>query len=263
MPPPRLPLELLLEIVSNVNTKTFVTVLYASRTLAHDLLASSKLRRLHPQLLDQLHLANHNKAYLLSVLLPHTSISADRGALQSAAAVGALDAVRVLLEHGAELYPNVGKTQSAVTVAARNGHCDVVRLLLEHPQAEYSPEALCAAAENGHLLVVAMLLADARQTHRMHELQRALCRAVAGGVVSIVKLLLIMAEAKGMSLDLTRGDEEGTPLQVAAKYGRIDVVRWLLEQESARAAIDAQAGNSGRTALHFAGVCFPPPAFIW
>jgi len=259
--PPRLPLELLLEIVSNVSSKTFVAVLYSSRSLALGLLASTKLRRQHPTLLDQLHLAIHNKSYLLSVLLPHTSVSADRGALQSAAAVGALDAVRVLLAHGAELYPSVGKTQSALTVAARNGHGEVVRLLLAHPRAEYSPEALCAAAGNGHTLVVAVLLADARQAPRLPDLQRALCRAAASGVVAIVTLLLLVAESRGTPLDLARADDEdGTPLQVAAKHGRSDMVRWLLEQDAVRAAIDAQAGNSGRTALHFAGVSLLRPA---
>jgi ankyrin repeat protein len=251
---PRLPLELLLDILHLTDTKTFATALYSSAALAHSLLSSMRLRARHAALLDPARLASKNKAYLLSVLLPHVGI--DRHSLHSASLTGAADAVRVLLAHGAQLSPPVARRQNALTAAARHGHVEVVKLLLAHPSAEYTPDALAAAADQGHALLVAVLLADPGQqlTRTGRDLYLAFCRAIAAGEVGVAKLILHWSERCGAGLDLRQRDADGVaPLLLAAKFGRVEAVKWLLEREEVRGEIDAQDWANGWTALHWAG----------
>ncbi|KAA8892968.1 ankyrin repeat-containing domain protein [Sphaerosporella brunnea] len=247
----RLPLELLLDILQLSDSKTFISALYTSPTLADAVLACTRLRARHSALLDQSRLAANNKAYVLSALLRH--VGPERNALHAAAVAGAADAVRVLLLHGAELSPAVARRQNPLTAAARGGHVDVAKLLLAHPSAEYTPDALAVAAEQGHGMLVAVLLADGVQQRgrTARDLYLAFCRAVAAGAVAAAQLILRWS---GEGLDLRQRDADGAaPLLLAARFGRVDAVRWLLEREDVRADIDAQDWANGWTALHWAG----------
>ena len=79
--------------------------------------------------------------------------------LHLVAKFGLLDAVRYLLEHGAELEAATKKGYTALHGAAWYGHLEVCMYLLEHgaetgAQIKNGSTALHFAAQGGHLKVV-------------------------------------------------------------------------------------------------------------
>ena len=139
-----------------------------------------------------------------------------------AAANGHDALVRLFLEQGVNPIPNPedpgqdSAIRSLLVLAARNGYESLVRLLLEHGATADRPvvgryqTTLSVAAEEGHL--------------------------------GIVKLL---AQAQ---CDIQfRGINGWTPLIHAAKKGRVDVVRFLLDD-----GVDHNIGTDGETAICWA-----------
>ncbi|CAK9019884.1 unnamed protein product [Durusdinium trenchii] len=81
----------------------------------------------------------------------------------SAAALGYLEVVRMLLEAGAEKNAATQDGETALMAAARDGHLEVVQVLLEagaekNAATQDGETALMAAARDGHLEVVQVLL---------------------------------------------------------------------------------------------------------
>jgi ankyrin repeat protein len=157
-------------------------------------------------------------------------------ALQAAAAKGYRTIVKLLVESGANIGTIGGEYTSALWAAAtcsryRGDHGKVIRFLLESgansiPHGKYD-NSLQAASEEGRENIVRELLRNgADGKYWDNELYRgtALSRAVVGGHVSIVDLLI----EHGANPNHTRG-QHGTPLQWAISSGHEGIVRSLVK----------------------------------
>ena len=167
--------------------------------------------------------------------------------LSNAAAVGRMDIVRLLLEHGAD--PNLPEEQiaprgKALYSAVYQGHYDIAKLLLEHgafpnPPVESSGDALWVAQEwRPDKRMEQLLLSYGATPAKEHTDQdwpktphnwlriSALHEAARKGDVEEAKRLL------DAGADLTARDEHlgSTPLAWAAKFGQRAMVEFLLEQ---------------------------------
>jgi ankyrin repeat protein len=164
--------------------------------------------------------------------------------VSNAAAVGRLDIVQLLLDHGAD--PNLAEEQiapkgKALYEAVMHRHYEIAKLLLEHgafpnPPVESSGDALWVAREfrpdkRMEELLVAYGATPAPEdpegwpkgwTNWLHI--SPLHQAAQGGDVAKAKSLI---EA---GADLTARDEHlrSTPLAWAAKFGQLEMVRFLL-----------------------------------
>jgi ankyrin repeat protein len=166
--------------------------------------------------------------------------------LANAAAVGRIDIVQVLLDHGAD--PNLPEEQfapkgRALYSAVYNGHYEIAKLLLErgafpNPPVESSGDALWISREwRPDQRIEQLLLSygaappeerrDEDWPTREHNWLRVspLHEAARKGDVNMAQQLL----ASGA--DLTARDEHlrSTPLAWAAKFGQLDMVKFLLQ----------------------------------
>lgn len=175
--------------------------------------------------------------------------------LANAAAVGRMDIVQVLLDHGAD--PNLPEEQyapkgRALYSAVYHGHYEIAKLLLErgafpNPPVESSGDALWIAREwRPDKRMEQLLLAygatptpeqqaedwptQAYNWLRISPLHEA---ARKGDVKEAKKLL-------DAGADLNARDEHNrsTPLGWAAKYGRLDMVKFLLERGAPKSLPD-------------------------
>ena len=167
--------------------------------------------------------------------------------LSNAAAVGRMDIVQLLLEHGAD--PNLPEEQiapwgKALYSAVHHGHYEIAKLLLErgafpNPPVESSGDALWVSRElRPNKRMEQLLLSygarpaqeqqDEDGATRAHNWLRIspLHEAARKGDVREAKKLL---EA---GADLTARDEHlrSTPLAWAAKYGQLEMVNFLLKR---------------------------------
>ena len=165
--------------------------------------------------------------------------------LSNAAAVGRLDIVQLLLDHGAD--PNLPEEQiapkgKALYSAVSNGHYEVAKLLLEHgafpnPPVESSGDALWWSQERRPDKRMEQLLLSygAKPTtgHAGEDWPREaynwlrvspLHEAARNGDVAAAKKLL------DAGADLTARDEHlgSTPLAWAARFGQLEMVKFLL-----------------------------------
>jgi ankyrin repeat protein len=154
-------------------------------------------------------------------------------------------------------YPEYTPSHQALQVAAKSGRLDAVRLLLEHGADVNAPPladlcefggkartALQAAAESGNLELVRCLLdvgADVESRVRSpREEGTALRFAAMIGSISIVTLLI----QEGADVNAPAIGEYGrTPVEEAAEEGRLDTVQLL---------IDMGADSAGSSALNYA-----------
>jgi ankyrin repeat protein len=175
--------------------------------------------------------------------------------LSNAAAVGRLDIVQLLLDHGAD--PNLPEEQfapkgKALYSAVQNGHYEIAKLLLErgafpNPPVESSGDALWVSREWRPDKRMEQLLlsygATPRQERpdeewptREHNWLRIspLHEAARNGDVERARTLL------DAGADLTARDEHlrSTPLAWAAKYGRLEMVTFLLERGAPKSLPD-------------------------
>jgi len=123
-----------------------------------------------------------------------------RTPLNAAARGGHLEAVKLLLSHGAEVDRVVSGDATALIDAARNGHVDIVSLLLES-----GADANRAVPGDGSALIAAAL----------------------SGRAESVRLLLRYGAHPSLSVP---GD--GTPLAAASIRGNDEVLEMLLEQRA-------------------------------
>ena len=175
--------------------------------------------------------------------------------LSNAAAVGRMDIVHVLLDHGAD--PNLPEEQfapkgKALYAAVYHGHYEIAKLLLErgaypNPPVESSGDALWVSREWRPDERMEQLLlsygATPSQEHReedwptrAHNWLRVtpLHEAARQGDVAEAKKLL------DGGADLTARDEHlrSTPLAWAAKFGQLDMVKFLLERGAPKSLPD-------------------------
>ena len=170
--------------------------------------------------------------------------------VSNAAAVGRIDIVQLLLDHGAD--PNLPEEQiaphgKALYNAVFHGHYDIAKLLLErgaypNPPVESSGDALWVSREFRPNRRMEQLLVSYGAKHAgderpeegnwlhispLHEAARK------GDVVEAKKLLEAGA-------DLTARDEhiQSTPLAWAAKFGQLKMVKFLLQQGAPKSLPD-------------------------
>jgi ankyrin repeat protein len=149
--------------------------------------------------------------------------------LHIAAEEGKLDAVRFLLEIGAE--PNAINTfkETALHAAAAAGHLEVVKCLKDHGAdrniKNFNKERpIYFAAENGHLAVLEYLFKKEHLNLSNDDGNSLLHIAAKKGHHKIVKFL---KEEGAKSSKRNHKDE--LPLQLAVKKGRLKVVKLLLK----------------------------------
>eukprot|EP00435_Cladocopium_sp_Y103_P017390 s88_g4.t1 len=152
--------------------------------------------------------------------------------LHAVAIQGHLEAVRLLLEAGAELETRITAIDGTVPLhlAACYGHLDVVRVLVEagaekdQPATDSELTPLYAAVDRGHLDVLRFLVEAGAKTETVGH-NSPLHFAAKKGHLDIVSFLIDI----GANKDEPKTDTGHTPLHVAAIRGHLDVVRLLVE----------------------------------
>jgi ankyrin repeat protein len=174
--------------------------------------------------------------------------------LSNAAAVGRMDIVQLLLDHGAD--PNRGEEQiapkgKALYSAVYHGHYDIAKLLLErgafpNPPVESSGDALWVAQEfrPDKRMEELLLSYGATPTERTGEDWPTAMNAWLGisplhqaarkGDVEEARKLL------DAGADLTARDEHlgSTPLAWAARFGQLEMVKFLLQRGAPKSVPD-------------------------
>jgi ankyrin repeat protein len=172
--------------------------------------------------------------------------------LYYASLAGLVKSARHLLETGADVNVQGGKSGNALQAASLGGHEGVVRLLLEkgahvNAQGGRRGNALQAASLHGHDVVVRLLLekgADVNAQGGFHD--NALMAASEYENEAVVRLLL----DRGADVN-AYGGCYGNPLQAASMCGNEVVLQLLLEKG---ADVNAQGGFYGN-ALMAASEC--------
>lgn len=180
-----------------------------------------------------------------------------QGTLYSAAEMGNVDLVKLLVKKGVEVNRKKKGTFSAPSLtplmkAAEEGHVRVAKVLIdaganintksEREQAKFPITPLSRAALSGETDLVKMLLKNGAKVQKPYGV-KALHNAIAEGHVLIVRALM----ESGMDVEI-RGDGGDTPLMTAAKFGELHSVKLLLQKGA-----DVQATDeSGETPLHHA-----------
>ncbi len=190
------------------------------------------------------------------------------GALYWAARCGKKQIVELLIARGMDVDSRDYKNEEiAIIGAMERKHYDVVKLLLEHgadPDAEhrYDGSLLRQAAEVGDQDLVKLILEKKNENKTNEQKTRhgvamnpksskpkpkstgALAEAAEKGNLAIVKLLV----DSGVDINEQSGERKGNPLMVAAAFGKIEVLTYLLEKGADIAARDSK----GSTALLYA-----------
>jgi ankyrin repeat protein len=165
---------------------------------------------------------------------------------------GRVDAVRLLLDEGAEVDRASKKGWTPLYVACGKGHVAVARLLLAkgadvNRADKNGATPLYIACLKGHVDAARLVLEKGAEVDRATKDGRTPLQAAChGGHVDAARLLL----DDGAALD--RADKNGsTPLFIACWKGHIDAVRLLL----ARGADIERANQQGKTPLDTAKNC--------
>ncbi len=172
-------------------------------------------------------------AFGVAVVAATVAATLTESPVADAAMRGDVEAVRDLIESGADVNAPQGDGMTALHWSARSGDPGLVALLVEagaepDPRTRiggYTPLHLSAAA--GHAEAMDALLeagADARARTTMVGAAEPLHFAAASGSTDAVQLLL----AHGAAVDVQEGSRGQTPLMFAAAKNRLDVVRMLL-----------------------------------
>lgn len=164
-----------------------------------------------------------------------------------AAATGDAEVLKLLLTQGFDVKTRLGGVD-VLTTAAGAGHLEAVRAILDggadpNPSSDVAP--LSIAAEEGHLSIVRLLVErGATIDAQGPDSWTALLWAASSGHFDIVTYLLRV----GAKAEITAGEKMTTPLHMAAANGHADVVAILL---SDGVAVSPKAYN-GATPLHYA-----------
>lgn len=147
---------------------------------------------------------------------------------------------QILLDHGAD--PD-DSTSSPLLFACRNGHEEMVKTLLDGGANvnfvdSNGENPLEAAARRNHLRIVQLLL-DHGIYFRLYGI-KALWFAAQNGFGEIVRVLL----EKGLSPNISPSPEQGSPLGVALRNGRRDIVRILLSHDANVFESDVEVATS-------------------
>uniref|UniRef100_H2YLD4 Uncharacterized protein n=1 Tax=Ciona savignyi TaxID=51511 RepID=H2YLD4_CIOSA len=168
-------------------------------------------------------------------------------ALMEASMDGHVEVARLLLDSGAQVNMPADSFESPLTLAACGGHVELAELLIQRGASleevndeGYTP--LMEAAREGHEEMVALLLAkNAIVNAKTEETQEtALTLACCGGFLECAELLV----KAGADIEIGCS----TPLMEAAQEGQLELVKFLIQQDSNVHATT----SSGDTALSYA-----------
>src|SRR6266404_566987 len=173
-----------------------------------------------------------------------------RSALRRASENGRVDVVKFLLEQQADVNVQDDEGASPLHRAAMSGFREACRLLLMHGANAESQDfvegtPLHTASWNGHCDIVEELCVHgANANARDNQLWTPLHLASMQGHLEIVKSLVCRRSA-----GITNTNEDGeTPLDVASRFGRLEIARFLVEQGADSMTKD----KDGQTLLHSA-----------
>jgi ankyrin repeat protein len=145
--------------------------------------------------------------------------------LLNASASGKLDVVQLLFDRGVVH----SEKEQALVNAAREGHNSIVQLLIENGADVHAfmNQPARESAEKGHTAVVRTLLDAGADMDAIHD--HLISVAERGNLAGVNNLVRIGA-------DINIHDDE--PLKAAARAGRTDVVRFLLDNGANRESLD-------------------------
>jgi ankyrin repeat protein len=158
-----------------------------------------------------------------------------RTPLCSAYEGGHLDAMRLLLEHGADVDVHYNKAGLLLHYASFCGQADVIHLLLQHNAdvntgADSNVTPLHAASMRGQARAAELLLEHGANVNAQDRtLGTPLHHASEYGYLEVVQILL----RHGADVNI-RGRNDWTPFQVATSNGHVDVAQLLLEHGAER-----------------------------
>ncbi|RYP15969.1 hypothetical protein DL765_005409 [Monosporascus sp. GIB2] len=149
-------------------------------------------------------------------------------ALHHAAKRGSVEIVKLLLDHGANINAMTATSLTATNLACLFGHTDVLSVLARrgadlNSSGSAAEPPLKVAIESGNEFLVDVLLNNGVSANTVFpDGSTALNKAVWS--LKLVKKLLEMGAMPNTA------DEDGwTPLQIAASYGNLDVVKALID----------------------------------
>ena len=170
-------------------------------------------------------------------------------AIHKASFEGDVVAVKTLLSSGSDIEARTGDGDTPMMTAATQGHLSIVRIFCENFGAavnavdQYGDTALHRAARFFEVVQVLLSCGASASTSNLSGDMPLHCAAWYGDV-RVMRLLV------GHHADVNaRGQGGESPLAVAARRGKLDAVRFLLERGGAAvSAVDAR----GHTALQAA-----------
>jgi ankyrin repeat protein len=157
--------------------------------------------------------------------------------LTGAAYKGRLDAVRLLLDRGAD--PNLVSDATPLINAAEGGHVDIVSLLLDRGAnidqiTQGRQNALIRASGKGHLEVVKLLVARGADVNarawvaRQNVVKKANGETVVKTLYNFTRVIVKKDGTRKIVYDTSKPGEWRTPLGMARKGGHQAVVDFLL-----------------------------------
>ncbi|XP_071444003.1 alpha-latrotoxin-Lg1a-like [Hetaerina americana] len=171
-----------------------------------------------------------------------------------------LDIVKYLIEKGANINSRGEYGNTPLHVAAKHGNLDIIKYLVEHQAANFNernnngrtPLDMTVGSRHGKLDVVKYLIdqgasINGRDNYGLTLLHHAaLCDQISECDQDVIKYLI---EKKGANADVNAKDNDGhTPLYLAVKYGKLNIVKYLIENGANANVRD----NYGDTLLNFA-----------
>jgi ankyrin repeat protein len=199
--------------------------------------------------------AEDNKAWLVELLLKGKNIDIERRgvsewtALHNAVESGSLEALKLLLSHGADVNALTEESWTPLHAAAWNGRTEITKLLLSHGAdvkctIKNGSTALYLAAEFNYVESVRELLSHGADIDRASDSGHTpLHIAISeNSMESARELIAHGADVKAVTPD------SWTPLHIAAWKGKTEIMKSLL---SHGANIDSAIAD-GSTALHIA-----------
>ncbi|XP_033631150.1 transient receptor potential cation channel subfamily A member 1-like [Asterias rubens] len=180
--------------------------------------------------------------------------------LHFAARYGCTQAVRALINHGANCDASTTNGQRPIHLAARRGLADVIQVLMEADKGQVNVRnndlitPLHMVALNGNVEALRLLITygakiDVKDINNISPIMLS----VSSGHLDMTETILKTASSQDLSTNdiLEDTDNEGNSLlHAAAKNGHAKLVEFLLRNG---ASVDVQK-NSGQTPLHLAAV---------
>jgi len=162
-----------------------------------------------------------------------------------------VNAIRKLLNNGANVNQNIGNGRSPLIQASSNGNLELVKLLLakgadvNKANDKNGETPLYQASKWGHANVVKVLMAKGADVNKATK--KGFTPLIAASMEGHMEVVTLLLAAPG--IDVNKANKDGTtPLYWASYYGRTEVAKVLLK---AGADVD-KADKDGVTPLHVA-----------